>query len=74
MGYEVKDLTGSLFKNEKKKDGTKAPDFTGYVMVDGSRFELLGWKKTSTTSGKNFISLALKKAEENKAGEEEPLL
>lgn len=70
MSYEVKDLTGSLFRNEKKQEGSKAPDFNGYVVVDGKKYELAGWKKTSNSTGKNFISLSLKAAGERTKNEE----
>jgi len=58
MAYEPKDMTGSLFRNEKREND-KQPEYTGSVMIDGRAFWLNGWVK-ETSAGKKYFSLALK--------------
>lgn len=56
--FEPKDMSGVLFKNTKKKTGSKQPDYTGYLTVGGGRFQAAGWKKPSK-SGENYISIKI---------------
>jgi len=42
MAYQQKDMSGSLFKNKKKR-GPKDPDSTGSMTVDGVEYWLSGW-------------------------------
>lgn len=44
MAYIPKDNTGSLFRNEQKKN-EKSPDYTGSIMIDGSEKRLSAWLK-----------------------------
>jgi len=44
MAYTPKDNTGSLFRNEQKKN-EKSPDYTGSIMIDGSEKRLSAWLK-----------------------------
>lgn len=56
MSYEPKDGSGALFKNGKKEEGSKQPDYRGDVMLGGVLYELAGWIKNT---GKGpFLSLA----------------
>jgi uncharacterized protein (DUF736 family) len=57
MAFEQRDLSGSLFRNDKKSSD-KHPDYKGVVMVRGEEFWLAGWIKTGQ-NGKKFMSLAL---------------
>ena len=63
-GYEQRDNSGSLFKNEKKT-AEKHPDYRGSAMVNGVEYWLSAWIKT----GKNgkFMSLALETKDESKS-------
>jgi uncharacterized protein (DUF736 family) len=45
MAYEHKDGFGNLFKNKKKEEGSKQPDYRGEIMVGGQLWELAGWIK-----------------------------
>jgi uncharacterized protein (DUF736 family) len=58
MAYEPKDMSGVLFKNDKKKSD-KAPDYTGNVIVHGQKFQLAAWVKTARNDSK-FMSIAVK--------------
>ncbi len=66
MAYEMKDFTGSLFKNEDKLSDTHA-DYTGSIMVAGVEYWLNSWLKVSK-NGKKFLSLSVKpKVQRNEA-------
>ena len=67
MAFEPKDGSGALFKNGKKEEGSKQPDYRGEVMLGGVVYELAGWVKNT---GKGpFLSLSGKvKGEQYKEG------
>jgi uncharacterized protein (DUF736 family) len=56
MAYELRDGSGSLFRNERKQEGDRQPDYRGDAMVNGRKVEIAAWLKTSA-SGKKFLSL-----------------
>ena len=66
MAYEQRDLTGSSFKNEKKREGKIDPDYTGTMIVGGQEFWLDSWIKnhpkspTYDPSKKTFLSHSLR--------------
>ena len=60
MAYELKDNSGSLFRNEKKETD-KHPNATGTVMVDGVEYWISAWTKEGA-KGK-FQSLSFKRKE-----------
>ena len=62
MSYEVKDNSGSLFRNEKK-ESDKHPDYQGSCLIDGTEFWMSAWLKTAD-SGKKWMSFAFKPKED----------
>ena len=56
--YVQKELTGSLFKNDKK-ESEKHPDYKGSAKVEGVDYWLSAWVK-ETKGGAKYFSLALK--------------
>lgn len=55
MAYERKDGDGVLFRNRDKKSD-KHPDMSGELLLNGTVYRLVGWKKES--KGKPaFLSL-----------------
>lgn len=57
MAYELKDNSGSLFKNDRKEADTHA-DYNGTVMIDGTTYWINAWLKDGG-KGK-FFSLSFK--------------
>lgn len=57
MAWEMKDGTGSLFKNDKKETDNH-PDYRGDCMIDGQVYWLSAWIKEGK-KGK-FMSLSIK--------------
>jgi hypothetical protein len=57
MAFEQRELSGSLFKNDKKET-EKHPNMTGTALIDGVEYWVSGWTKEGT-NGK-WISLAFK--------------
>ncbi len=53
--YEQKDMTGSLFPNDKG-DNELRPDMRGTIMVGGTKYSLSAWKNESK-AGKKYVSL-----------------
>ena len=58
MAYEHREGSGSLFKNHKKEEGSKQPDYRGDAMVNGEVMEVSAWIKEGN-NGK-FFSLSIK--------------
>lgn len=55
---EQKDMTGVLFKNNRKEN-EKHPDYTGKAMVDGHEYQLSAWINTSS-KGNKFMSITFR--------------
>lgn len=61
MAYEQRDLSGSLFKNDRREKDTH-PNLTGTIMIGGQEYWLSGWTKEKG-DGEKWISLAAKPKE-----------
>ena len=57
---------GVLFKNERKEQGDKKPEYTGSLNVDGVEFFLDAWIKESQ-AGKKFMSVSVKRKDKQAA-------
>ena len=53
--YEMKDMTGSLFKNENPKSD-RSPPMNGRVKIDGKMYWMSGFNNESK-AGKKYIGL-----------------
>jgi len=62
MAYEVKDLTGTLFRNDRKTS-EKHPDKKGSCKINGQEYWVSGWIRYSD-NGEERISLAFSLKEE----------
>lgn len=52
--------TGVLFREEKKRSD-RAPDYRGNINVNGADYDIAGWIKESSKTGKKFLSLKIEK-------------
>jgi hypothetical protein len=64
MAYEMKDNSGSIFRNDKREKDTH-PHATGKCLIDGKLYYISAWTKEGN-SGK-FQSLSFKAAEQKPA-------
>lgn len=55
MSYELQDNSGSLFRNNKKQDGDKQPDYRGSAKVNGVEKEIAAWVKQGAKG--TFLSI-----------------
>lgn len=54
--FEAKANNGALFGNQQKQDGSRQPDYRGYLLVGDTRVQLAGWKRKSK-AGAAYISI-----------------
>lgn len=64
MAYELRELSGSLFKNDKKET-EKHPNMTGSALIGGVDYWVAAWTKEGK-KGK-FISLSFTPKEDKPA-------
>ena len=64
MAYEQKDGSGILFRNNKKAEGDRQPDYRGDANVNGELLEIAAWIKEG--NGGKFMSLSFKPKQEYK--------
>jgi len=62
MAYEMKEGSGSLFKNLKKATENHS-DYNGSIMINGKEHWLSAWVKESPKAGK-FFSVSVGKVKE----------
>lgn len=58
MAYEQKDMSGSLFKNDRKEKDTHA-DYRGSALIGGVEMWMDAWLNESS-SGTKYMSLKFK--------------
>ena len=58
MGFEQKDNSGAIFKNNKKQNDN-SPPLTGNALIGGVEYWVSGWTKTDK-NGEKWISFAFK--------------
>jgi hypothetical protein len=59
MAYEQRDNSGSLFKNDRKEEGSNHADWNGTVLIGGREYWINAWTKQGK-SGSEFYSLSFK--------------
>lgn len=69
MAYEPKDMTGSLFRNDRKESDTH-PDYKGSALIGGVDHWLDAWINTDR-NGNKYMSLKLK-AKDQQGGGQQP--
>jgi uncharacterized protein (DUF736 family) len=58
MAFVQREMSGSLFPNDRKEKDTH-PDFKGTALINGVTYEIGAWNKKAG-SGKEFTSLSFK--------------
>lgn len=53
--------SGALFRNYRKEEGSKQPDYTGKLNVNGVDMDLAAWVRTSK-AGKPYLSVKIQDA------------
>jgi uncharacterized protein (DUF736 family) len=66
MAYEQRDLTGSLFKNDRKETDSH-PDYKGSALLNGVDHWVDAWINTSN-SGTKYMSLKFKPKNADQSG------
>jgi uncharacterized protein (DUF736 family) len=61
---------GVLFRDTEKAEGTKKPDYTGKLNVNGKDYRLAGWLKEAK-NGSKFLSLAISEPKPKTGGSDE---
>lgn len=69
MAYELRDNSGTLFKNEKKEKDTH-PNMNGTCMIGGKVYYVSAWTKEGAKG--RFQSLSFKLKDEAKGGSDAP--
>ena len=61
--FETRELSGQLFKNSKREEGSSQPNARGECRINGELWEISAWTKDTKNGGK-WQSLSFKKKEE----------
>lgn len=69
MAYELRDMSGSLFRNDRKNND-KSPDYQGTVMINGVEMYINAWLKEGNNG--RFFSLAFKPKEQAQTQSRQP--
>ena len=69
MAYVQKELSGSLFKNERKESDSH-PNMTGTALIDGVEYWVSAWTKEGTKG--HWQSLSFKRKEAKGTGGSQP--
>lgn len=55
--YEQQDNSGTLFRNNKKQEGDKLPDYNGTIKINGVEKQIAGWVRQGAKG--SFLSLKI---------------
>ena len=69
MAFEKRDMSGALFHRDDAQGNQ--PGWTGYLVVDGTEYDLAAWLKASQ-SGTEFYSLKCQLPRPQDARQERP--
>ena len=62
---EQKDMSGVLFKNDRRRDGKEDPHLQGSCTIDGRRYWLSAWSNTvqrGERQGEKYLALRFRAA------------
>ena len=66
MAYEQRDMSGSLFKNDRREKDTH-PNATGNALIDGVEYWVSAWTKEAR-DGSKYQSLSFKRKDADQRG------
>jgi hypothetical protein len=64
---DQKDMSGVLFKNDRRRDGKQDPHVQGSCTIDGRRYWISAWTNTvqrGERRGEKYIALSFRSAKE----------
>jgi hypothetical protein len=67
MAEPQKDMSGVLFKNDRRRDGKQDPNLQGSCTIDGRRYWISGWTnevQRGDRRGEKYIALSFRPAED----------
>lgn len=65
MAYEMRELSGTLFKNKDKEEGDKRPNAKGTALIGGVEYWVDAWTKKDK-NGNPWQSLSFKAKDEQR--------
>ena len=65
--YEMKDMTGKLFKNTKPKND-KSPPYNGRVKIEGKEYYMSGFVNEKKSDGSKYFGLTFRPIDEDSKG------
>jgi hypothetical protein len=69
MAESQKDMSGVLFKNDRRRDGKQDPNLQGSCTIDGRRYWISAWTNTARRGerrGERYIALSFRSAEDRR--------
>jgi hypothetical protein len=69
MAESQKDMSGVLFKNDRRRDGKQDPHLQGSCTIDGRRFWVSAWTNTVARGERRvekYIALSFRATEERR--------
>ena len=57
--FQQRNDSGILFRNDRKEEGSKQPDYNGNCMVNGKAMDMAAWVKVGK-NGNKFMSFQFK--------------
>ena len=69
MAEPQKDMSGVLFKNDRRRDGRQYPHLQGSCTIDGRRYWISAWTNTvqrGERQGEKYIALSFRVAEDRR--------
>jgi hypothetical protein len=67
---EQKDMSGVLFRNDRRREGKQDPNLQGSCTIDGRRFWVSAWTNTvqrGERRGEKYIALSFRAADDHAA-------
>ncbi len=64
MAYQQRDNSGSVFRNDRKREGKKDADFAGSAMIGGVEYWVDMWTKPPEGQKKGFFSISFREKEQ----------